>query len=94
MEKGNLVMANKLLNRNKLVKYLDQNKIITRLLFAGNLVRQPGFKKTKYRIIDELINTDKVMNDGFWIGLWPGLDAEQLNFMIEKIKDYIHLSNN
>jgi CDP-6-deoxy-D-xylo-4-hexulose-3-dehydrase len=79
-------------NRNEMVLFLEKNKIQTRNLFAGNLTRHPCFdelKKNKdYRIIGDLQNTDKIMNDSFWIGLYPGMKQEALNYMIEKIKAF------
>ena len=88
------VKNNKILNRNEIVKFLDKRKILTRLLFAGNLIRQPGFKKTKFRVVDNLKNTDKLTNDSFWIGIWPGLDKKHLDFMVDKIKEFISLNKN
>jgi CDP-6-deoxy-D-xylo-4-hexulose-3-dehydrase len=72
--------------RVDLLKYLDQHKIGTRLLFAGNLTRQPYFKHKNYRISGELINTDQIMNDTFWIGVYPGLTEEMLSFVVEKLE--------
>jgi CDP-4-dehydro-6-deoxyglucose reductase, E1 len=74
--------------RVDLLEYLDQNKIGTRLLFAGNLTRQPYMKDRKYRISGELTNTDIVMNHSFWIGVYPGLTEEMLDFTIEKIEQF------
>jgi len=74
--------------RVELLKYLDQYKIGTRLLFAGNLTRQPYFEGRTYRISGELANTDKVMNDTFWIGVYPGLDEEMLSFVVEKLETF------
>ena len=74
------------ISRLDLLKYLDQSKIGTRLLFAGNLVRQSYFEGRNYRISGNLINTDKAMNDTFWIGVYPGLDDEKLSFIVKKIK--------
>lgn len=74
--------------RVDLIKYLDQNKIGTRLLFAGNLVRQPYFQRRSYRISGDLSNTDKVMNETFWIGVYPGLSEEMLQFMVGKIESF------
>jgi len=71
-----------------LLEYLDQNKIGTRLLFAGNLTRQPYMKGRNYRVSGELTNTDLVMNDSFWVGVYPGLTEEMLNFISEKIESY------
>lgn len=74
--------------RVELLKYLDQNKIGTRLLFAGNLTRQPYFEGRTYRISGELASTDKVMNDTFWIGVYPGLTDPMLDFACEKIESF------
>lgn len=74
--------------RVELLKYLDQYKIGTRLLFAGNLTRQPYFEGRIYRISGELTNTDKVMNDTFWIGVYPGLNEEMLSFVAGKIEAF------
>jgi CDP-6-deoxy-D-xylo-4-hexulose-3-dehydrase len=72
--------------RVDLLKYLDQYKIGTRLLFAGNLVRQPYMVGRNYRISGTLANTDKIMNDTFWIGLHPALTEEMLEFSADKLK--------
>ena len=74
--------------RVELLKYLNQYKIGTRLLFAGNLTRQPYFEGRTYRISGELVNTDKVMNDTFWIGVYPGLNEEMLNFVADKTEAF------
>ncbi|MBC7463010.1 MAG: lipopolysaccharide biosynthesis protein RfbH [Actinobacteria bacterium] len=71
--------------RNEIVKELNQRKIGTRLLFGGNLLRQPGFMKTPRRVHGDLKNTDVVMNDTFWIGVWPGLTVPMLDYMIESL---------
>jgi len=74
--------------RVELLKYLDQYKIGTRLLFAGNLTRQPYFKGRTYRISGELANTDNIMNNTLWIGVYPGLTEEMLDFVGEKIEAF------
>jgi len=74
--------------RADLVKYLDQNKIGTRLLFAGNLTKQPSFLGVEYRISGVLTNTDVTMNQTFWIGIHPGLGIEHLNFITEKMEEF------
>lgn len=68
--------------RNQIVQELNDKKIGTRLLFGGNLLRQPAFVGTPRRVISKLANTDRVMNDTFWIGVWPGLSIEMLDYMI------------
>ena len=75
-------------SRVDLLKYLDQYKIGTRLLFAGNITRQPYFQDRQYRITGELANTDIIMNETFWIGVYPGLSEEMLDFVINKLKSY------
>ncbi|WBM60742.1 lipopolysaccharide biosynthesis protein RfbH [Providencia sp. PROV188] len=74
--------------RVDLLKFMDQYKIGTRLLFAGNLTRQPYFENVKYRIVGELTNTDIIMNNTFWIGVYPGLTKEHLDFVIEKFEEF------
>ena len=79
-------------DRVDLLKYLDQNKIGTRLLFAGNLTRQPYFDGRNYRVVGELTNTDRVMNQTFWVGTFPGLDSTHLDFIAEKLEDFFGLN--
>jgi len=75
--------------RNEIVTYLDSIKVGTRLLFAGNLLRQPAFQGTKRRVVGELKNTDVVMNDTFWIGVWPGLTTQMLDFVCDSLISYL-----
>ena len=74
--------------RVDLLQYLDQYKIGTRLLFAGNLTRQPSMVGRQYRVSGDLANTDKIMNDTFWVGVYPGLTEEMLDFVAAKIEAY------
>jgi CDP-6-deoxy-D-xylo-4-hexulose-3-dehydrase len=74
------------ISRNDLISILEKANIGTRFLFGGNLLRQPAFANTPRRISGNLINSDKVMNDTFWIGVWPGIS----NVMIEYISEVIH----
>lgn len=71
------------LDRTELVKHLDRHRIGTRLLFGGNLVRQPYMRDRAYRVVGELHETDRVMRDTFWIGVYPGLGEEQLDYVVE-----------
>jgi CDP-6-deoxy-D-xylo-4-hexulose-3-dehydrase len=71
--------------RNQIVQALNEVKIATRLLFGGNLLRQPAFMGTPRRVVGELTNTDIVMNDTFWIGVWPGLTIPMLDYMIDQL---------
>ena len=79
-------------SRVDLIKYLDQFKIGTRLLFAGNIIKQPYMKNMNYRVHDNLENTDYVMNNSFWIGLHPALTDEMLDFVVDKIESYFGLN--
>jgi CDP-6-deoxy-D-xylo-4-hexulose-3-dehydrase len=72
-------------SRNNLVKQLNELQIGTRLLFGGNLLKQPAFQDTRRRVVGDLKNTDIIMNDTFWIGVWPGLTKSMLDFVIESI---------
>lgn len=76
--------------RVDLLRYLDEKKINTRLLFAGNLIKQPYFKRLNYRIAGDLTNTDRIMNQTFWIGTFPGLTEEMLAFIVECIDSFVH----
>jgi CDP-6-deoxy-D-xylo-4-hexulose-3-dehydrase len=75
--------------RAELIRCLEANKIGTRLLFGGNLVRQPAYLGTEYRIIGDLRNADFVMNNVFWVGVYPGLTEPMLDFMSETIRECI-----
>ena len=79
-------------NRNQVVNYLEANGIQTRNLFAGNLIKHPCFdemrkKKKGYRVVGKLENTDRVMNSGFWIGVYPGMEKEMLDCMIKALHE-------
>jgi CDP-6-deoxy-D-xylo-4-hexulose-3-dehydrase len=80
-------------SRNEIVKYLEDNGIQTRNLFAGNITKQPAFdtlvEGVDYKIVGNLKNADKVMNDSFWIGVYPGLKDEAINYIIRKIKEFV-----
>ncbi|AVH37637.1 lipopolysaccharide biosynthesis protein RfbH [Pseudomonas monteilii] len=77
-------------NRVELVRYLDEQGVGTRLLFAGNLTRQPYMQGLNYRVSGELPVTDKVMNDTFWIGLWPGLSDDHLEHTASHIETWLN----
>jgi CDP-6-deoxy-D-xylo-4-hexulose-3-dehydrase len=76
-------------DRAALVRHLEERKIGTRLLFAGNLTRQPYFKGRQYRVDGSLANTDVVMNDTFWIGVYPGLDARMIDYAADEITAFV-----
>ena len=78
--------------RLDLITYLDQNKVGTRLLFAGNLTCQPYMLGANYRVSGDLANTDRLMNNTFWIGLQPALTKPMLEFSALKIESYLGVS--
>lgn len=80
------------MNREELMKYLNERKIGTRLLFAGNYLRQPAFIDyvTNYRVIGNLKNADFVMNQTFWLGVYPGLGEEQYDYVVDSIRSFIY----
>ena len=80
-------------NKNGLVQYLEDNGVQTRMIFAGNILKQPCFDEirsddSKYRVIGNLENTNRIMNDTFWIGVYPGMTDEKIDYMIECIDSY------
>ena len=75
-------------NRNDLIKYLDNKKIGTRLLFAGNVIKQPYMKNVDFRVHGELKNTNFIMDNTFWIGVYPGLTSQQLEYSVSTIKEF------
>ncbi len=79
-------------NRVDLLKFLDEAKIGTRLLFAGNLIRQPYFENVNYRVVGELTNTDRIMNNTFWLGVYPGLTEEHLDYVVSKVEEFFGLN--
>ncbi|MFM7702522.1 MAG: DegT/DnrJ/EryC1/StrS family aminotransferase, partial [Alphaproteobacteria bacterium] len=83
------VRENSKFTRNQLVEYLEENKIGTRLLFGGNLLKQPYMKNKNYRIVGDLKNSDIVMNNTFWIGVYPGLGPIELNYVLETFRKFI-----
>jgi CDP-6-deoxy-D-xylo-4-hexulose-3-dehydrase len=76
-------------NRESLLRFLDSRKIGTRLLFAGNILKQPAYKNIDFRVVGDLTNTDIVMKRSFWIGVYPGLTTAMLDYMITSISDFM-----
>lgn len=90
---GFLITCKQGVDRNKLVTYIERKGIQTRTLFAGNLIKHPCFDEMRkneygYRVIGNLKNTDRIMNDTFWIGVYPGMTDEKIDYMIKTIKDF------
>jgi CDP-6-deoxy-D-xylo-4-hexulose-3-dehydrase len=81
------VKNNSPISRNDLVMKLNECKIGTRLLFGGNLLRQPAFIGTPRRVVGNLKNSDTVMNQTFWVGVWPGLTEQMLNYVVETFQN-------
>lgn len=82
------------ISRPELIRYLENKKIQTRMLFGGNLIRQPFFDAFReqpgsYRVVGELTNTDHIMNNGFWLGVYPGLTTPMLDYMIDAIRSFL-----
>jgi CDP-6-deoxy-D-xylo-4-hexulose-3-dehydrase len=78
--------------RVELTRFLDDNKIGSRLLFAGNLLKQPYFKDIEYRVVGDLTNTDITMNYTFWLGVQPALTYEHLDFVADKLEEFFGLN--
>jgi CDP-6-deoxy-D-xylo-4-hexulose-3-dehydrase len=76
-------------NREDIVKHLEINNVATRMLFAGNIIRHPSFKDVEYKTSGNLLNTDRIMNDTFWIGVYPGLTGEMIAYMVKIFDDFI-----
>ena len=76
-------------NREEIVRNLDDHKIATRMLFGGNLIKQPAYAAMKYRSVGTLGNTDLVMNNLFWIGVYPGLSDEKIGFVLETFGKFL-----
>lgn len=84
------IKENNKYTRNSLIQFLEEKKVGTRLLFAGNILKQPLFteNKVEYRVATELKNTDMIMKNTFWIGVWPGIEDKQIQYIIKNFKQY------
>ena len=76
--------------REDLLRFLDSRKIGTRLLFAGNILKQPAYKDVDFRVVGDLTNTDVVMTSSFWIGVYPGLTTQMMDYVIDSITDFMN----
>jgi CDP-6-deoxy-D-xylo-4-hexulose-3-dehydrase len=75
--------------RNDIVQYLEQHKVGTRLLFGGNLLRQPAFQGIEHRVSGKLFNSDVITTDTFWIGCYPWIGDVQIEYMIGTIAEFL-----
>jgi CDP-6-deoxy-D-xylo-4-hexulose-3-dehydrase len=79
-------------SRDDLVRHLDSEKIGTRLLFGGNLTKQPAYRNVNWRVVGNLSNTDLVMNNTFWLGVYPGLTKPMLDYVIYSVGAFLERS--
>lgn len=91
---GFLITCKKDVDRNKVVSYVEEHGIQTRMLFAGNLIKHPCFDQMRvsgrgYRVVGELENSERIMRDTFWVGVYPGMTDEKIDYMAQVIKDAI-----
>lgn len=91
---GFLITCKEGVERSKVVSYIEDLGIQTRMLFAGNLIKHPCFDQMRasgkgYRVVGELANTDRIMNDSFWVGVYPGMTDEMIDYMVRIIKEAV-----
>lgn len=91
---GFLITCREGINKNQVVSYIEKHGVQTRMLFAGNLTKQPCFDQMRasgqgYRIVGNLENTDRIMRDTFWVGVYPGMSDEMIHYMVQVIKEAI-----
>jgi CDP-6-deoxy-D-xylo-4-hexulose-3-dehydrase len=77
------------ISRNDLVRKLESDKIGTRLLFGGHLLKQPAYKGIHHRVVGSLENTDRIMRDTFWVGVWPGLETRHLDYIADRLQAHL-----
>jgi CDP-4-dehydro-6-deoxyglucose reductase, E1 len=77
--------------RPELIRYLEERKIATRLLFGGNLLRQPAYRDVEHRVVGELTNTDAAMNGSFWVGVFPGITPAMVDYMLETFQTFVRV---
>lgn len=92
---GFLITCAEGIDRNKVVQYIENKGVQTRMLFAGNLIKHPCFDEMRatgegYRVVGELTNTDRIMKDTFWVGVYPGMNEEMIDYMVKVIKEAVN----
>ena len=92
---GFLITCREGVDRSKVVPYIEEHGVQTRMLFAGNLIKHPCFDDMRksgegFRVVGELTNTDRILNDTFWVGVYPGMTDEKIDYMIKTIKDAVN----
>jgi CDP-4-dehydro-6-deoxyglucose reductase, E1 len=85
-----IVKSNPKFTRDEIINYLENNKVATRMLFGGNLTKQPAYKNIDFKIPESLDNTDIVMEKLFWIGVYPGISKEKMDYMLNVFKDFFN----
>ena len=93
---GFLITCKEGVDRNKVVPYIEAHGVQTRMLFAGNLTKHPCFDQMRasgqgYRVIGDLKNTDRIMRDSFWVGVYPGMTDEMIDYMAQTIREAVNL---
>ena len=88
-----IIKDNAPFSRLDLVNFLELKKIATRSLFSGNLLRHPAYSKIKRRVIGKLTNSDKIMNNGFWIGVFPGITNEMIDYIYQSFDEFFTVFN-
>lgn len=92
---GFMITCKEEIDRNKVTRYIEDHNIQTRLLFSGNLVKHPCFNEIRgsdlYRVVGDLTATDTIMNRSFWVGVYPGMSDEMIDYMAEVIKEAVNL---
>lgn len=89
---GFLITCKKGVSRNQVVQYVESRGVQTRMLFAGNIIKHPCFdrlreEQTGYRVVGDLTNTDRIMNDTFWVGVYPGMTDAMIDYMAKTIRE-------
>ena len=93
---GFLITCKEGVDRNKIVQYVEEHGVQTRMLFAGNLIKHPCFDEMRkagegYRVVGSLENTDRIMNNTFWVGVYPGMNDEMIDYMAKTIRDAVNV---